>query len=48
MFSIELKSFGFIALKTWVTLADGLPCFRRNKTKGFNLDREHQLRLPMF
>jgi hypothetical protein len=45
MFAIELRSFGFIAPKTWVTLAD---VFRRNKTKGFKLDREHQLRSPMF
>jgi hypothetical protein len=39
MFSLKLKSFGFIAPKTWETLAE---------TKGFKLDREHQLRSPMF
>jgi hypothetical protein len=36
MFAIELRSFGFIAPKTWETLADGP-----------KLDIEHQLRSPM-
>jgi hypothetical protein len=45
MFSLKLQSFGFIAPKTWETLAD---VRWRNKTKGFKLDREHQLRSPMF
>jgi hypothetical protein len=40
MFSIKLKSFGFISPKTWVTLAD--------ETKGPKLYSEHQLRSSMF
>jgi hypothetical protein len=44
MFAIELRSFGFIARKTWENLAD----VRGNKTKGPKLDSEDQLRSPMF
>jgi hypothetical protein len=44
MFSIKLKSFGFISPKTWVTLADVL---YQAYLKGLKLEREHQLRSPM-
>jgi hypothetical protein len=35
-------------LSSLENIGKGLPCFRRNKTKGPKLDREHQLRSPMF
>jgi hypothetical protein len=44
MFAIELRSFGFIAPKTWQTLAD----VRYRAPKGPKLYSEHQLRSPMF
>jgi hypothetical protein len=46
MFSIKLRSFGFIAPKTWVTLVDVL--YQAYKTKGPKLYSEHRLRSPMF